>query len=197
MMKQKIKSFLHSKLKNLLCEDFASKNDCSQYGLYIHQLFNYIGSLHMFSDDTIEKIKEAIIATQTNASYLANKNNQNKKVVYTCLTGNYDTLPLHSYLAYDWDYVCFTDSEELLKAKQFGAWRIRPIAFSKLDNARNNRWHKTHPHVILPDYDESIYIDANIAIKDGWIFNLTERKGKFLYQFTMKETPFLWISSTV
>ena len=35
-------------------------------------------------------------------------------VVYTCLTGNYDTLREHKYLNKNWDYVCFTDDEKLL-----------------------------------------------------------------------------------
>jgi len=176
MIKEKLKSFLRNRLKKLLSEDFAAQKESMQYGEWIHQLFNYIGSLHMFSDDISDKIKEAITATQINASYLTNKTNQHKKVVYTCLTGNYDVLPLHSYLDLAWDYICFTDSEELLKSKQFGAWQIRPLVFNKLDNTKNARWHKTHPHVLFPEYNESIWIDANIAIKSSWIFEFIESR---------------------
>ena len=213
MIKEKLKSYLRCKLKNLLREEFSTKDDLcvikknvenltvntqnlcdkinsieksikdlskskNQYGEWIHQLFTYAGSLYMFSDDINEKMKETLVAAEINASYLASAPDEHKKVVYTCLTGNYDTLPLHSYLDFDWDYICFTDSTELLKAKQFGAWQIRPLVFDKLDNTKNARWHKTHPHVLFSDYDESIWIDANIAIKSSWIFELVEKRKK-------------------
>lgn len=213
MIKEKLKSYLRCKLKNLLREEFSTKDDLcvieknvenltvntqnlcdkinsteksikdfsktrNQYGEWIHQLFTHVGSLYMFSDDINEKNKEILAAAEINTSYLASAPDEHKKVVYTCLTGNYDTLPLHSYLDFDWDYVCFTDSTELLKAKQFGAWQIRPLVFDKLDNTKNARWHKTHPHVLFSDYDESIWIDANIAIKSSWIFELVEKRKK-------------------
>lgn len=212
MIKEKLKSYLRCKLKNLLREEFSTKDDLcvieknvenltvntqnlcdkinsteksikdfsktrNQYGEWIHQLFTHVGSLYMFSDDINEKFKDALTAFGTNMAYRLEQR-QNNKVVYTCLTGNYDALPLHSYLNFDWDYICFTDSTELLKAKQFGAWQIRPLVFEKLDNTKNSRWHKTHPHVLFPDYDESIWIDANIAIKSSWIFELVEKRKK-------------------
>jgi hypothetical protein len=31
------------------------------------------------------------------------------KVIYTCISGNYDTLHDNIYVNPDWDYVCFTD----------------------------------------------------------------------------------------
>lgn len=37
-----------------------------------------------------------------------------RSVVYTCLTGGYDSLKEHRYIDNDWDYVCFTDNKELL-----------------------------------------------------------------------------------
>lgn len=40
-----------------------------------------------------------------------------RSVVYTCLTGGYDSLKEHRYIDNDWDYVCFTDNKELLAQK--------------------------------------------------------------------------------
>lgn len=40
-----------------------------------------------------------------------------RSVVYTCLTGGYDSLKEHRYVDDDWDYVCFTDNKELLAQK--------------------------------------------------------------------------------
>ena len=94
-------------------------------------------------------------------------------VVYTCITGGYDDL--HDIAAYgsvdpDWDYVCFTDDAALVAEGRVGIWDVRPLAFAELDSVRNNRWHKTHPHALFPDADESIYIDANIDILSPALF---------------------------
>lgn len=206
ILKQNLKNYLHRKFFSLLKEDFSKKSDIfeleaktkenlehlavkndldtfksetakmhDQYGQWIHQLFAYIGSLYMFSEDINEKKQEAAQALAENLAYL-NRSEKRSKVVYTCLTGNYDNLPLHPHLDFEWDYVCFTDSAELLKLKSYGAWQIRPLAFDKLDNTKNARWHKTHPHLLFPDYEESIWIDANIAIKSDWIFSIVAEK---------------------
>ena len=103
---------------------------------------------------------------------------QNKNVVYTCLTGNYDELYLPEYIDNDWDYICFTDNEDLLKNDAYGIWKTYPLQFSELDNTRNNRWHKTHPHVLFPNYERSLYIDSNLIIRSDWIFKEIDKNGK-------------------
>lgn len=99
-----------------------------------------------------------------------------KKVVYTCLSGAYDELPCYEYIDSSWDYVCFTDDKDLLCHKNYGMWQIRPLVFSELDAARNNRWHKTHPHILFSDYEASLYIDSNITIRSEWIFDEIKRR---------------------
>jgi len=97
------------------------------------------------------------------------KENQKKLgVVYTCITAGYDELLQHVCQDLNWDYICFTDSPDLLEHGRRGVWQIRQLAFSELDAVRNARWHKTHPHLLLPDYEYSIWLDANINV-------LTER----------------------
>ena len=40
-----------------------------------------------------------------------------------------------------------------------------------LSNAtRTNRWYKMHPHILFPEYRESIYIDGNINVLSDYIF---------------------------
>ncbi|MBD5447712.1 MAG: DUF616 domain-containing protein [Treponema sp.] len=107
---------------------------------------------------------------------VSSQSNKNKKVLYTCITGNYVPLLLHKYVADDYDYVCFTDSETLLNYNYYGAWKIKPLAFSKLDNTLNNRWHKTHPHILFPKYEESIYIDGNICLNSSYFIRAAEEK---------------------
>ena len=103
-----------------------------------------------------------------------NHHHKNRKVIYTCLAGEYDHLINHHYISNDYDYVCFTDNPVLLKYKIYGVWKILPLVFTELDDTRNNRWHKLHPHELFPEYEESVYVDSNINILTDYIFNVLE-----------------------
>jgi hypothetical protein len=94
-----------------------------------------------------------------------------KKVLYTCLTGNYDTLRQHSCIDFEYDYICFTDNNRLLMMGDYGVWKIKPLQYTCSDNTRNSRWHKTHPHILFKDYDISIWVDSNVDIKDEFFFS--------------------------
>lgn len=100
------------------------------------------------------KPEHIIIPKTTNA--------QNTRVIYTCITGGYDNLIEHNCINLNCDYVCFTDNPTLLKERKIGTWEIRPVKKITEDNSLNNRWHKMHPHVLFPNYGDSIYIDGNI-----------------------------------
>ncbi|MDA0073387.1 DUF616 domain-containing protein [Brachyspira hyodysenteriae] len=120
-----------------------------------------------YIEHSINSLKKEIIEIKENKSL-------NKKAIYTCITNGYDNLIIHSYINNDWDYICFTDDNILIEKKTYGNWIIKPLAFEELDNTRNNRWHKFHPHVILNNYEESIYIDSNIDIKTSYLFKCIE-----------------------
>ena len=101
-------------------------------------------------------------------------------VVYTCITNDYDDIKkiaVPSFVNYAWDYVCFTDNQDHIRAGHVGVWKILPLAFTKLDTTRNNRWHKFHPNLLFPNYTESLYIDANVDILTDWIFSEIIRRG--------------------
>lgn len=102
-----------------------------------------------------------------------------KKTVYTCITGNYDQLITHRYVSDQWDYICFTDNLELLE-KGHEQWKIYPLQFTSLDPTRNSRWHKVFPDKILPAYDVSLYMDANIDILAPDLFQYVNRNLKEL-----------------
>lgn len=89
----------------------------------------------------------------------------NKKdgVIYTCITGDYDSLINHTCINHDWDYVCFTDNKHLSENRD-SLWEIRPILFDSLDDVRNQRWHKLHPHILFPEYQKSIWLDGNVNV---------------------------------
>lgn len=112
-----------------------------------------------------------------------------KKVLYTCITGEYDNVPVYKYIAPGWDYVLFTDNEKLLRAKKFAHWIVRPLPFSKLDNVRNSRWPKINAHKVFPDYVYSLYIDANIIVNNNNIFDIADKLIKQNVLFALPNHP--------
>lgn len=103
--------------------------------------------------------------TQMIKKFVKNK----KGVVYTCITGGYDALIKHTFIDHNWDYVCFTDDLPISNIDN-DSWQVRPLFFNKLDNTRNQRWHKIHPHILFPEYKKSIWLDANINILNKDVF---------------------------
>ena len=106
------------------------------------------------------------------------KTRKAKSVVYTCITNGYDNiyeLEAYGYINPEWDYVCFTDNQDEIKAQRIGIWEMRPLQFDKSDVSRINRWHKMHPHILFPEYEESIYIDSNINILTDFLFKEIKR----------------------
>lgn len=91
-----------------------------------------------------------------------------KKIVYTCLTGDYDELQQHDYVAPDWDYVCF--SNDFGGKKKVGIWTIKKIYYKTDDKQLLSRYPKLQPNKVLQEYDCSLYVDANVNIKTPYIF---------------------------
>jgi len=96
------------------------------------------------------------------------------KVIYTCITGGYDKLLSHTFISSDWDYICFSDNIDIRNEKN-AEWIIRPLCFDKLDNVRNQRWHKIHPHLLLPEYEVCLWVDGNVDILNNKIFSDIEK----------------------
>ena len=98
----------------------------------------------------------------------------NRKVIYTCIVGNYD--PIRQPLVVDnsFDYICFTDNCE---SDKVGVWEIRPIPETKeTDKTRMSRYVKILPHKALEAYDYSLYIDANIQIVNQSFYDVINKK---------------------
>lgn len=85
---------------------------------------------------------------------------KNNFVVYTALFGDYDNLidPKENYEGCD--FVCFTDQEHLKSE----IWEIRLVKDCDLSSNMMNRRYKLLPHLFLPEYEYSLYVDANIGI---------------------------------
>ena len=87
-------------------------------------------------------------------------NRKRRKVVYTAITGSYDELLTLYYINDNWDYICFTDNEDL----KSDFWQIRVMKDLKLDNIKKARNYKILTHFYLPEYQYSLWIDGNFRI---------------------------------
>jgi len=91
------------------------------------------------------------------------QNDMNKNVVYTCIVGGYDTLKEPEYVTSGFDYVCFTDDLTI----KSDIWEIRPLPsfVEGFSNVKKQRLVKINPHLVLSDYDISIWVDGNVSLK--------------------------------
>lgn len=71
------------------------------------------------------------------------------------------------------DYICFSNE---INETQSGVWDIRPIPYSCVDGTRLSRFVKILPHKVLPEYDVSVWMDANIIIKDASFYGAISGK---------------------
>jgi hypothetical protein len=86
---------------------------------------------------------------------------KNNKVIYTCLVGNHDILRQPRCIYKDFDYICFSNN---ISVTNVGVWKIRKIPYDHPDKRRLSRYVKLKPHIVLSDYQYSLWIDANIDI---------------------------------
>lgn len=106
----------------------------------------------------------------------------NKKVIYTCLVGNYDQLQQPLSIDDSYDYICFSND---IKEERVGIWQILPIPFQCKDKARLSRYVKILPHRTLEDFEWSVWMDANIQITDKEFYTVLDNKiaeGGIIYQ---------------
>lgn len=96
-------------------------------------------------------------------------------VVYTAIAGGYDDLKVPEVLPKGWQLVCFTDGDIIGSELH----EIRPFDFHHVDPTRRCRYVKLHPHVYFPDRPWSVWIDANLLVKDDLtsLVDEVERQG--------------------
>lgn len=114
-------------------------------------------------ENKLKDIQEALKEVRDQLKIEKEAPKTNKIVVYTCITGGYDNLIKPSIVTPGVDYVCFTDNPEL----KSNIWKIRPIPEELLgySKVKQQRGVKILPHRYLPEYDISIWIDANVDTK--------------------------------
>ena len=82
-----------------------------------------------------------------------------KICVYTAMFGGYDAINTPLTLSEDIDFICFSDGPVDAKG-----WRVIVVDPLDLDSIQANRYYKINPHLVLPGYDFSLYIDGNILV---------------------------------
>jgi hypothetical protein len=86
------------------------------------------------------------------------------RAVYTALIGNYDQLSPITFRS-SIRFVVFTDNSDLSAR----GWEKRDIADLSgmprdMPSWMVNRYLKMHPHVFLPEFEETLYVDSNIRL---------------------------------
>jgi len=85
----------------------------------------------------------------------------NKKVVFTAIFGNYDNLKTPEYVNPDWDYICFTDNNNI-ESDVFQVKYVNP----RFDNTtKNARMIKLLSHLFLINYDYSLWVDGSVKLR--------------------------------
>lgn len=88
--------------------------------------------------------------------------------VYTSLVGSYDEIRQPFIVDERFDYLLFSDN---VSVDRIGVWKVRPILHLEGDNMLNSRFVKCNPTKALPDYEASLYIDANIQIASKHVYD--------------------------
>jgi hypothetical protein len=79
-----------------------------------------------------------------------------KVVLYTCITNNRD-VPKTIEFKNNFSYVMFSDQHSALAYD----WTVKPLVWKHpTDPVRTARYHKHHPHLLFPEHDISIWLDA-------------------------------------
>lgn len=88
------------------------------------------------------------------------------------MVGAYGEVRQPLYIDNRFDYILFSNN---FNDSEIGIWQVRSIPLPKeinpLDNKRLSRYPKTHPYMLLSDYEASLYIDANVQIADKWVYD--------------------------
>ena len=91
----------------------------------------------------------------------------NRFVIYSAIIGKYDEILQPSVVDERFDYVLFSDG---LPEGENGVWKVRRIDYSNPIKAKVARYVKTQPEALLPEYEASLWLDANIRITGEGVY---------------------------
>ncbi|MCP4179654.1 MAG: glycosyltransferase [bacterium] len=102
-------------------------------------------------------------AENTVREYLKKKGKSNKIAIFTAIMGSYDQLILPEVLNPKFDYYYYTDTYEPVNS--YGIYNVILTDYYDSNQAKSARFIKTHPHVLLENYDIAVWIDSSILIR--------------------------------
>lgn len=149
-------SFDRLVISNKKIKDIESiRNDAqNKYGINEAQII-------VLDEYRIEKNIEFVVGRNNhNILYADNMLATKKIVVYTAITGNYDTLRDPEYIDKNIDYICYTNNKTIMS----DIWELRYIEDRNIDNRMLARKVKMLPHELLHEYDVSVWVDAKLHI---------------------------------
>ncbi len=131
-----------------------AKRQSAEYALHIKENKYSDYRIRAVEYESIQKKHEGVIEY---------KEPKARRCIYTCITGNYDTLiPIKHETG--WDYICFTDMDVTSDC-----WDIReiPEELVELSLVKQQRMIKILPERYLSEYDVTIWIDANMTLRES------------------------------
>lgn len=87
--------------------------------------------------------------------------------VYSCVAGNYDNLQASLFssnpiIEDNVSYTLFTD-----QPCKHDLWEVRPLQYQHtFCSRRSARWHKINSDTLFPEFDVTVWIDANMRIRN-------------------------------
>lgn len=95
---------------------------------------------------------------------VVNKEWSGKGVVYTTTNFSKSEIPQPEYININWDYICFTKDPQKWGTKE-GVWEYRDFNVENCEDARMlYNMCMLMPHVLLPEYDYSIWVNPAYKI---------------------------------
>ena len=101
------------------------------------------------------------------------------KVVYTCITGTYDSIRDPITDSPEWDYICFTNNKDISS----DVWDVIYVNDSTLSNVKIQRHIKILYNRYLKSYTETLWLDGNCR--------LTIPVNKFIGLINPNKVPFV------
>lgn len=118
--------------------------------------------MNKFADSEVQRLRSAVSLTQNSTG--------RRFAVYTTVLNDYSrVLPPPSSLMEIADFFLLTDSNE-----DVPGWRRLNVQPSHADLRRAAKLYKLLPHLILQDYEISLWLDGNIELLEGGASLLTE-----------------------
>lgn len=100
-----------------------------------------------------------------------------KIAIYTCIIHGYDTLKQPSCPPPPGiDFICFVAQGES-QGPRDGVWEIRELSGLGIEDPQIlSRYPKMHPHLLLPDYESSLWIDGNLQICSSELYAILPKR---------------------